>query len=372
MPHRRSTIRFFSESRTLPHECKSSTDLSLSRRQSEETYLSNGEQTFFLLLLSSSQLLFIPAAFSKLTHLQRSMTLLLSFIPYIFIYACVTSTASVITRENHRTRMLQYPYDHVLFRPGRICNTCQFIKPPRSKHCSLCNVCVSKHDHHCIWVMNCLGKGNYGYFVAMLLSLSTMLTYGAWLAYCLLDGLLQESSSGQSGGRFDTVRWSSGTRWSQYFAMWSWALAQDIRIGAIGLLALLTAPLGWGLFWYHIYLIWAGMTTNESSKWEDWKDAVRDGLVFRSEKKANLARERVFISEIEPTVQWPAFSNQQLLRCEDGRSPDNHIAEDSEPTACDNGTGQAPLWKKVYSLQEVENLYDLGFWDNFKDILPSG
>ena len=33
---------------------------------------------------------------------------------------------------------------------------------------------------------------------------------------------------------------------------------------------------------YHGYLIWAGMTTNESSKWSDFKEDVGDGYVYRA------------------------------------------------------------------------------------------
>lgn len=148
---------------------------------------------------------------------------------------------------------------------------------------------------------------------------------------------------------------------------------QEVRIGAVGMLALLTAPLGWGLFLYHMYLIWAGMTTNESSKWEDWKDAVHDGLVFRREKPAALSTGIVTDQEIEPIVQWPAFSDQQLTTCEEGSPLDGHEMDGGtlgKATAASLNMRRS-RWEKVHSMQEVENLYDLGFWDNLRDVLPS-
>ncbi|KAG8080631.1 hypothetical protein GUJ93_ZPchr0007g4767 [Zizania palustris] len=35
----------------------------------------------------------------------------------------------------------------------RYCSRCQNGKPPRCHHCSVCNRCVLKMDHHCVWVV---------------------------------------------------------------------------------------------------------------------------------------------------------------------------------------------------------------------------
>ena len=37
--------------------------------------------------------------------------------------------------------------------------------PPRTKHCRLCEACCEGFDHHCLWLMRCIGRGNHCQFV---------------------------------------------------------------------------------------------------------------------------------------------------------------------------------------------------------------
>lgn len=40
----------------------------------------------------------------------------------------------------------------------RICEKCNLIKPDRAHHCSVCDACVLKMDHHCPWYVTALTR----------------------------------------------------------------------------------------------------------------------------------------------------------------------------------------------------------------------
>ena len=45
--------------------------------------------------------------------------------------------------------------------PFDFCNFCLSNVSIHSHHCTKCDRCVYKLDHHCDWMNNCIAEGNY-------------------------------------------------------------------------------------------------------------------------------------------------------------------------------------------------------------------
>jgi len=80
---------------------------------------------------------------------------------------------------------------------------------------------------------------------------------------------------------------------------------------------------------------------------------MSEGYAFKRTLPSNRQKDEA----AEPSwTRWPVESEQIVVRTEDGLPPRG-------PGAL--GTGE---WERVWGLADVENLYDLGFWDNLWDV----
>jgi DHHC palmitoyltransferase len=61
------------------------------------------------------------------------------------------------------------------FDPVLLCPDCEVVRTDRSRHCSICNKCVERFDHHCPWINGCVGTANHGLFVIFILAMETLL-----------------------------------------------------------------------------------------------------------------------------------------------------------------------------------------------------
>jgi len=120
------------------------------------------------------------------------------------------------------------------------CRTCRIYRPPRSKHCPVCDNCVEKFDHHCPWVGNCIGRRNYIFFQWFIHTSFILVCAGFILSYVHLSLYAHKNGKNLT----DSMRDNGGTM-------------TTLCIAFLGLL-----PVG-GLSVYHAYLAMVNRSTNE-------------------------------------------------------------------------------------------------------------
>uniref|UniRef100_UPI003AAAA626 palmitoyltransferase ZDHHC4 n=2 Tax=Centroberyx TaxID=88664 RepID=UPI003AAAA626 len=139
------------------------------------------------------------------TLTSLSVPYVLLAVKSLFFYLCIKRDPGTVTKKRVAGQLQIYPYDRRMFHPGVSCPTCQLLKPARSKHCRVCNRCVQRFDHHCVWVNNCIGALNTRYFLLYLFSVCAMagdiaLLTGDMLLHAVLrSGLLRASYLDEHG-----------------------------------------------------------------------------------------------------------------------------------------------------------------------------
>ncbi|XP_049866284.1 palmitoyltransferase ZDHHC18-B [Pectinophora gossypiella] len=135
----------------------------------------------------------------------------------------------------------------------KYCFTCKMFRPPRASHCSLCDNCVDRFDHHCPWVGNCVGKRNYRYFYTFVVSLSFLAVFVFACAVTHLALLARGPGGGGAGAGGGGAGLAAALRASPASAV----------VAAVCFLSVWSVL---GLAGFHTYLASTDQTTNEDIK----------------------------------------------------------------------------------------------------------
>lgn len=237
-----------------------------------------------------------------------NVSLVMLLVTFI-LSVCVRPNA--LTESNAEFANSRYMHNNLIFFKGKECSTCHLPKPARSKHCKYCGGCVLLYDHHCVWLNNCVGQGNYKWFYSFLIMNCLVLTYACAVTIPVL----------------------------RKYWVGSWEDWSDVKHElALFIVCFLFNLL---LIWFtyeNINIIKRGMTTNEMSKWQYVQDVLKLGNLYRYEARyyEYLPDEDLFVS-----IDTSTNKVQRVDR----------------------------TWaKKVESMRELDNVYDLGsFWKNLKE-----
>eukprot|EP00927_Polykrikos_kofoidii_P013356 TRINITY_DN15816_c0_g1_i1.p1 TRINITY_DN15816_c0_g1~~TRINITY_DN15816_c0_g1_i1.p1 ORF type:complete len:344 (-),score=49.67 TRINITY_DN15816_c0_g1_i1:27-1058(-) len=165
-------------------------------------------------------------------------------------------------------------------RKDKQCYRCSRLKPARCHHCSVCQRCVLKMDHHCPWVNNCVGHNNYRHFCLFLLFMALSALF---VVLCLGHPFSQILFFRRSSRRISRE-------------------GRDCIMDAFVLCAAVLVALCF-LGCFHVYLVLTNQTTIEFQlNRVNSKEARKNGEFFRN--PYNLGRSRNFQQVFGPNAFW--------------------------------------------------------------------
>lgn len=192
----------------------------------------------------------------------------------------------------------------------KYCYTCKIFRPPRASHCSICDNCVDRFDHHCPWVGNCVGKRNYRYFYLFTMSLSLLTIY--IFTFDIVHVVMRSVDK----GFLNTLKETPGTVLEVlvcFFTLWSVV----------------------GLTGFHTYLISLNQTTNEDIK-GSWSGKNR---VQNPYSHKNIIKN---CCEVLCGPTYPSVLDRRGLMNEDSPAPATSATCTSTTTSsCSDGGGSS-------------------------------
>ena len=190
---------------------------------------------------------------------------LISFYAFYNYYKACTTDPGTITTKNVDIYKKKYSefFKTGIYLEKNPCRTCKFDKPPRSKHCSLCDKCISKLDHHCVWIKGCVGEKNYKYFLLFITTHSLMCFYGFFLIIDIINRIIKENNLwGQKFRRISTGEIIEPS----YSSMFLYFISNYNNITFLCVLCGIMAICLFFFALYHFSMVRRGVTTNEKYK----------------------------------------------------------------------------------------------------------
>lgn len=164
-----------------------------------------------------------------------------------------------VTQENFDSECERYPYDAFWY-PKDDCD-CKYAKGPRPARARWCHVSqrlVSKFDHYCIWLNNAVGRRNYVWFLAFLLTSSVAMTVISLVIYRLLHRKYLEDEEARK----------AEPEFAQAVSTWIKTFPHAQRTDPVSIWVISLAASGalatGSMFLYHLGLINSGVTTSEA------------------------------------------------------------------------------------------------------------
>jgi len=153
-----------------------------------------------------------------------------------------------------------------------VCQYCDNEKEMKAttKHCHLCNKCVSHFDHHCIYLNTCIGARNYWTFFVLITSIVIL-----QIMHLIYQILLIVRLSKEEGSIVQSVQNASLNRESYSALAGVFLIFPFVVLGAVG-----------SLLGFHIYIKCIGTTTFL------WIKAKRRMRLERQNKEAEEKRNK--------------------------------------------------------------------------------